>query len=341
MSLITIRNLSKRFLASGNKVVALSHVSLDVDQGDIFGIIGQSGAGKSTLMRCLAALEKPETGEIVIENQDIVTMNPKDLRLFRKKMGMIFQHFNLLSSRSVRGNISYPLEVHQMPKAEREKRIDEVLGYVGLESKRDAYPAHLSGGQKQRVGIARALACHPSVLLCDEATSALDPKTTRDILNLLKQLNKNLGLTIILISHEIDVIKQICNKVAVLDQGKLVETGSVAQVFSDPQNATTRQLLQNTVHEIPPYFFKDLSPDHKLLRLTFKGEKAGEPIMTKMIVQFGVEVNILLGWIDSLQGMIIGNLVIELKATGEKLESALAFLRANNVHIEELKDGGG
>ncbi len=333
--MIRVRHLSKSF----QKVKALRDVSLDVDQGDIFGIIGQSGAGKSTLIRCLSSLERPETGEIFIEESDIVKMNPKELRAFRQKIGMVFQHFNLLSSRTVADNISYPLEIHGIPLLEREKRLEEVLPLVGLAEKRDVYPAHLSGGQKQRVGIARALATRPSVLFCDEATSALDSKTTRDILALLRKLNRTLGLTIVLITHEIDVIKQICNKVAVLDRGSIVEAGSIAEIFSDPQHPTTKQLLQNSIHEVPASFFKAVSPDKKLLRLTFKGQKAGEPIISKMIKQFDVEVNILLGWLDSLQGVIIGNLVIELAAPEPKLEEALTFLRKNEIHCEELSHG--
>lgn len=339
--MIRIRQLSKHYKTSGNKIEALSDITLDVDKGDIFGIIGQSGAGKSTLMRCLATLERPEAGEILIEDQDIVTMHPENLRRFRQNIGMIFQHFNLLSSRTVAENISYPLEIQGVTAEESQRRVDEVLQLVGLSDRRGAYPARLSGGQKQRVGIARAIACNPSVLLSDEATSALDPKTTRDILMLLKQLNQRLGLTIVLITHEIEVVKQICNKVAVLDQGRLVETGTISQIFSDPHHSTTRQFLQNTIHEVPPEFFKDLGPSRKVFRLSFKGQKTYEPIITRMVKHFDVEVNILVGWIDVLQGLIIGNLVIELSAPESNLAKALAFLRENHVHVEELQNVAG
>ncbi|MCE5317373.1 MAG: ATP-binding cassette domain-containing protein, partial [Parachlamydia sp.] len=328
--MIRIRNLSKHYRTSGNKIEArieaLSDISLDVDKGDIFGIIGQSGAGKSTLIRCLATLERPEAGEILFENQDIVKMDADNLRHFRQNIGMIFQHFNLLSSRNVAENVSYPIEIQGVAPEERKKRVDEVLELVGLSHKREAYPAHLSGGQKQRVGIARALACNPSVLLSDEATSALDPKTTRDILMLLKQLNQRLGLTIVLITHDIEVVKQICNKVAVLDHGLLVETGTIAQIFSDPHHATTRQFLQNTIHDVPAGFFKDITPFKKVFRLTFKGQKTCEPIISRMVKRFDVEVNILVGWVDVLQGLIIGNLVLELSAPEPNLSQALAFL---------------
>jgi D-methionine transport system ATP-binding protein len=337
---IRVRHLSKFFLSTRGKIEAVRNVSLDVEKGDVFGIIGQSGAGKSTLIRCLSSLEKPSEGEIFIEECDIAQMSPRELHHFRKKIGMVFQHFNLLASRNVAGNVAYPLEIHGIPKLERKKRLDEVLSLVDLEQKREAYPAQLSGGQKQRVGIARALASNPSVLFCDEATSALDPNTTRAILALLKKLNQTLGLTIVLITHEMDVIKQICNKVAVLDKGEIVESGSIAKVFSDPQHPTTKLLLQNSIHEVPRSFFKELSPNRKLLRLTFKGQKAGEPIISNMIRRFDVEVNILLGWIDSLQGMIIGNLVIELEAPEAKLEEALRFLHQNEVNFEELQNVG-
>lgn len=340
--MIRIRHLSKHYTTSGNKieakVEALSDISLDVESGDIFGIIGQSGAGKSTLMRCLATLERPEEGEILFDDQDVVKMNPEHMRRFRQNIGMIFQHFNLLSSRSVEENVSYPLEIQGVDENERKRRVAEVLELVGLSDKRNTFPARLSGGQKQRVGIARAIACNPSVLLSDEATSALDPKTTRDILSLLKQLNQRLGLTIVLITHEIEVVKQICNKVAVLEHGRLVEMGTVSQIFSDPQHATTRQFLQNTIHEVPAEFFKDLSPSKKVFRLSFKGIKTYEPIITRMVKHFDVEVNILVGWIDVLQGLIIGNLVIELAAPEANLAQALAFLQENHVHVEELSN---
>lgn len=288
-------------------------------------------------MRCLASLEAPTQGSIWIDDQDIVTMPPPELRSFRQKIGMIFQHFNLLSSRTVAGNVSYPLEVHGFPCGERKARVDEVIHLVGLDAKRNVYPAHLSGGQKQRVGIARALASHPDVLLCDEATSALDPKTTRDILCLLKKLNKNLGLTIILITHEMDVVKQICNKVAVLEKGRIVEKGSVSEIFSDPKTQTTKQFLQNTIHEVPPSLLKAPTPNRMLLRLSFKGKEAGEPIISRMIKQYDIEVNILLGWLDSIEGVLIGNLVIDIAGNEIKIQEALAFLAAQNVHYEVLK----
>lgn len=333
-ALIRIHHLSKHFRASGSHVEALKEINLDIAKGDVFGIIGHSGAGKSTLIRCLAALEKPTSGQIFIEDQDIVQMDPRELRRFRQKIGMIFQHFNLLSSRSVAGNISFPLEVQGYSETDREKRIDEVLELVGLQAKKAVYPAHLSGGQKQRVGIARAISSHPDVLLCDEATSALDPKTTRDILTLLKQLNRELKLTIVLITHEMDVVKQICNKVAVMHRGKIVEVGTISQIFADPQHPTTKQFLQHSTHELPASVLKQATG--LLLRLSFKGKEAAEPLISKMIKQFDIDVNILLGWLESIGGLLIGNLTVELKGSDSSLKQALGFLEQHQVHYEVL-----
>lgn len=334
---IRIQGLTKRFGVKDAQFDALKNVSCDVSKGDIFGIIGKSGAGKSTLMRCLAALEVPTSGQILVAEQDIVQMKPQELRQFRQKMGMIFQHFNLLSSRTVAENVAFPLEVAGMMPEMRERRVNEVLKLVGLKHKKDAYPARLSGGQKQRVGIARAIATHPDVLLCDEATSALDPQTTQEILVLLKELNKRLGLTIFLITHEMEVVKQICNKVAVMDGGKIVEVGSISEIFADPKHPTTKQFLQRTVHEIPQQFLQAISPSRKLIRLSFKGKEAAEPVITRLIKQFDVEVNILLGWIESLEGMLIGNLVVEMAASEANLKNAFIYLNAQGVQYEAIK----
>ncbi len=249
---------------------------------------------------------------------------------------MIFQHFKLLSSRTVAENISYPLEVHGFSAEERKARIDEMLKLVDLESKRDAYPAQLSGGQKQRVGIARALASHPDVLLCDEATSALDPKTTRDILALLKRLNRDLGLTIVIITHEMDVVKQLCNKVAVVHKGKIVESGDLVDIFTSPQHPTTKQFLQHTTHQLPTSIFKRTKPDGVLLRLSFKGKEASEPLISRMIKTFDVDVNILHGWLESLQGVLIGNLVLDITGKETNIKASLAYLAEHHVHYEVL-----
>ncbi len=334
--MIEIKSLSKSYNLDKQIVHALKDISVSIDKGDVFGIIGLSGAGKSTLIRCLAALVAPSSGTIFFHGQDIAKLANEQLRDFRKNIGMIFQHFNLLTSRTVAENIAYPLEI--TGSKDKEKRVDELLALVGLSGKKHAYPSQLSGGEKQRVGIARALATNPEVLLCDEATSALDPKTTREILNLLKSINKHLGVTIVLITHSMEVIKQICTKVAVIEKGQIVEEGLVANVFADPQHVTTKQFLQNSSHEIPPEFFKKPSPNRKLLRLCFKGEVAGEPIISELVRKFNVDANILLGWIDRLQTTTIGTLVIELMGTPEGIQSALKYFSEKSVQYEVIEN---
>lgn len=319
-----------------NEAIALDGVTLSIEKGDVFGIIGLSGAGKSTLIRCLAHLVCPTSGRVLFHGSDLRSMKKRELRSFRKKVGMIFQNFNLLSSRTVEENIAYPLEIAGVPKEEQRKIVDELLGLVGLKHKCGAYPSKLSGGEKQRVGIARALANHPEILLCDEATSALDPKTTKEILSLLKKVNRTLGLTIVLITHEMEVVKQICNKVAVIEKGKIVEEGLVVDVFADPKHPTTKQFLQSSSHEIPPEFFKKADKNAKLLRLKFKGEASSEPIISALSRKFDVNANILLGWIDRLQTMSIGTLVIALEGSEEKIPQALQFLKDHHIDYEEL-----
>ncbi len=334
---IEVQALSKSYTQAGKTAHALKDVSLKIEKGDSFGIIGLSGAGKSTLIRCLARLVAPSSGHILFHGKDIAEMDKKDLRTFRKNIGMIFQHFNLLSSRTVAGNIAYPLEIAGVPKEEQNRRIDELLTLVGLQEKKEAYPTQLSGGEKQRVGIARALANHPEVLLCDEATSALDPKTTREILDLLNKINKNLHVTIVLITHEMEVIKRLCNKVAVIDKGTIVEEGPVSDVFWDPKHPITKHFLQSTSHDLPIDFFKEISPQRKLLRLRFKGKAASEPIISRIVKDYHVDANILLGWIDKLQTLVIGTLIIELTGESENIKNTLLFLDANDVHYEVLE----
>ena len=333
--IIEIEKVSKQFKAH----TALNAVNLVINSGDIYGIIGLSGAGKSTLIRLLAGLEKPTSGTIHIEGENISELDRKSLRSFRKNIGMIFQHFNLLSSRTVKENIAYPLEILGMEKTAQDARIDELLRLVNLTAKKDAYPSQLSGGEKQRVGIARALATKPKILLCDEATSALDPKTTKEILELLKSIHKQGCLTIVLITHEMEVIKRLCNKVAVLDRGTIVEKGFVAEIFADPKQLITKEFLNSTTHELPEEFFKLLSPNRKLLQLIFKGKEAKEPIISHMMKNHHVEVNILQGWIDNLQTVTIGTLIIELIGDQNNIQSALFYLKERGVHYEVLEHG--
>jgi len=316
---------------------ALRDISLKVEKGDVYGIIGMSGAGKSTLIRCLSRLIPPSAGKILFQGTDIGSLSGQALRHFHMKTGMIFQHFNLLSSRTVLGNVAYPLEIANIPKEKQESRVKELLHFVGLDSKIDCYPNALSGGEKQRVGIARALANHPEVLFSDESTSALDPKTTQEILDLLKTLNKKLGLTIVLITHDMEVIKKICNKTAVIEGGRIVEEGQVARIFGDPQHPTTQRFIQSSAHEIPLEFIQAPSPNRKLLRLRFKGKAAAEPVISQIVKKFHVEANILLGWIDHLQTVSIGTLVIDLTGSPEGIEAALRFLTEHNVHCEAIE----
>lgn len=333
--LIEVIALSKRFYHKKDEDIhALRHVNLTIEKGDIFGIIGQSGAGKSTLIRCLAGLEKPSFGEIIVHGKDICLFQGKELRNYYKSIGMIFQQFNLLSSRTVVENIAYPLEISGINSETIRKRVDELIVLVGLENQKNQYPAQLSGGQKQRVGIARALATDPEILFCDEATSSLDPKTTKEVLALLKKIQKKMGLTIVLITHEMEVIKQICNKVAVLERGELVETGSLAQIFVNPQQPTTKTFVQNTVHEIPAHFFKEIAPNCQLLHLYFRGQKADQPIISQLVREFNVDANILLGWIDSLQTVTVGNLVIQLTGEPVNIQQALCYLQSLEIEYE-------
>lgn len=331
-SLIEFQAVSKRYYLQRQKDVhALRHVNLKIEKGDVFGIIGLSGAGKTTLMRCLSTLEKPTFGQIFIGGEEITTLKESQLRPIRRKIGMIFQHFNLFSSRTVRENIAYPLEISGMPKEEIGLKVAELIHLVGLEEQKDAYPASLSGGQKQRVGIARALANAPEILLCDEATSALDPKTTGEILSLIKKLQRELNLTVVLITHQMEVVKAICNKVAVLERGELVEEGFLKEVCSEPKHPLTKQFLQKAVHELPQHL---LTGKGKVLHLHFVGGKAEKPVITQMVKQFQVDANILLGWIDAVQEVTIGNLIIEM--SGDATLDAIDYLRSQGLKVEEI-----
>ncbi len=337
--LIEINALCKSYLHANMIVVALKDISLVIECGDIYGIIGLSGAGKSTLIRCLSSLIDPSSGKILFHGNDIAHLKGEKLLNFRKSIGMIFQHFNLLNSRTVEDNVAYPLEIANITKKEQKKRVDELLKLVGLQEKKHAYSTFLSGGEKQRVGIARALANNPEVLLCDEATSALDPRTTKEILDLLNTINKKLGLTIILITHDMEVIKKICNKVAVIEGGKIVENGAVSDIFAHPQHLTTKRFIQGASHEIPTEFFKPLSPNRKLLRLRFKGKAASEPLISQIVKKYNVESNILLGWIDKLQTIVVGTLIIELTGSPDGIDSSLIYLANHSVQCEVLENG--
>lgn len=333
--IIEVQRLSKRF-SKHNNLFVLKDVEFSVEPGDIFGIIGASGAGKSTLMRCLTGLEKPTAGSIVIEGTDIAALPPHDLIPFRQRIGMVFQQFNLFPSRTVAENIAFPMEIHGMTKREQEKRIDELLNIVNMKQKKHAYPSTLSGGEKQRIGIARALANRPHILFCDEATSALDPTSTRMILKLLQQLNEQLKLTIVVITHQLETVKQICNRMAVISKGEFVEQGDVADIFAKPLNVATKQLLHPLAEQLPEEFLKGISPHRRLINLTFKGDQAKQPIISRLIKECDIEVNILLAGIDIFQKTVLGSLVIELKGSPMEIDRAIDFLEGHLVDCEVL-----
>lgn len=343
--MIEVEHLTKVYRLGDKEVVALQDVTLTVPQGQIYGVIGLSGAGKSTLIRCINMLERPDYGKIRIGGVEITSLRGKTLREQRRKIGMIFQHFNLLWSRTVFGNVAFPLEIAGVPRAEIRERVNELLDLVGLRDKADAYPAQLSGGQKQRVGIARALANRPAVLLSDEATSALDPQTTKSILQLLRDINARLGLTILLITHEMNVIKEVCDQVAVIEHGRIVESGPVLEVFTNPQTETARNFLKGiTVLDLPEAVRKrSITLERpglaaKILSISFLGESAGEPVISTLVRQFNVDANILYGNIDQIHDIPFGTLVVELIGTKNSLEKALAYLKGRRLKVEVLED---
>lgn len=338
--LIQISHLSKAFPSLKGEptpIYALKDLCLEIPRGSIYGIIGMSGAGKSTLLRCLTGLDIPTGGTISFEGKNFPHGNTGDLQGFRKQMGMVFQHFQLFSSRTVGSNIGYPLEISGIHATERKKRIEELLNLVDLQSKIDHYPSQLSGGEKQRVGIARALATNPRLLLCDEPTSALDPKTTRDILQLLTSLNQQLGITIVIITHQLETVKQACQRVAVLAHGKIVEEGEVKEIFTNPQHRITQHLLHLDAEQVPPEILKQRQPGKYLVRLGFEGRQAKEPIISHMIKRYAIDANILSGGLDYIQDTVVGHLFIELSGEPEEIEKALTFLRSQHVICEALQ----
>lgn len=338
--MIIVERVRKVFPSKNGDFAAVKDVSLNIQEGEIFGIIGYSGAGKSTLIRLLNGLEKPTSGKITIAGKDITKLKGAELRKTRQQIGMIFQHFNLLWSRTVRGNISFPLEIAGVPKKERQKRVDELIELVGLKGKEDAYPSELSGGQKQRVGIARALANNPKVLLCDEATSALDPQTTDSILELLQDINEKLGLTIVLITHEMHVIRKICHRVAVMDGGEIVEIGPVLEIFKHPKRPITRRFVQQVAEpedseEIISHLLKKY-PNGAIVRLTFVGEVAEQPIISELLKTKNVTVNILEGKVSQTQSGAYGTLTVQIIGNETEIESAIQFLNDRQVGVEVI-----
>jgi len=340
--MIEIEGLTKVFEGHGEPVPALHDISLHVEQGEVFGIVGRSGAGKSTLVRCINLLERPTSGRVVVAGKDLTALDELALREARRDIGMIFQLFNLLSSRTVLENVAFPLELTGKRSRDVRGEVLPLLDLVGLADKRDRYPAELSGGQKQRVGIARALASKPSVLLCDEATSALDPETTKSILALLEDINRQLGLTIVLITHEMQVIKEICDRVAVLDHGRIVEQGRVFDVFTSPAADVTRAFVRDIVdRELPVSLVERLhagepGTGQPVIRIVFTGPSAYSPIIAEVVRRFDVLLNILQAHVDDIQGSPYGNIIVEAVGSDRAVQAALDFIRGHGLKAEVL-----
>jgi D-methionine transport system ATP-binding protein len=332
---------------SYGEVQALRGIDLKVEPGEVFGIIGKSGAGKSSLVRTINLLNRPTAGKVIVAGRELSALPEKDLREARREIGLVFQHFNLLSSRTVHGNVALPLELAGVPRAEIDKRVGELLDLVGLAQLADRYPAQISGGQKQRVGIARALANRPKVLLSDEATSALDPETTRSILALLRQINRDFGLTIVLITHQMQVIKQIADRVAVLEAGQVVEQGAVIDVFTHPQQAITRSLIDDVMpQELPDSVVARIrtlmaggaanGEQGQLLRLAFAGDESERPLLSDVIRRFGLDLNIVHGQVDEIQGRPFGSLAVFARGAREQVAGAVEHLRSAGVRVQEV-----
>ena len=329
--IIQIKNVTKTFIGKDNQVEALKGISLDINKGDIYGIIGMSGAGKSTLVRCLNYLEKPTTGTVVVEDQDLSTLTEAELRKVRTGIAMIFQHFNLLMQKNVLDNICFPLVIAGVSKKQAKKRAVELLQIVGLADKAKAYPGQLSGGQKQRVAIARALANNPDILLCDEATSALDPQTTQSILELLQQINHDYGITIVLITHEMSVVQKICNKVAILEKGHLVETGSVSKIFANPESAAAKKMIFGEDTSVPKMEGKHL------VRIVFSENSSFEPVIGNMILRYKTPVNILHADTKDINGIATGEMILQLPEDEDIAKQMITYLRDCKLTVKEVE----
>lgn len=337
--MIQFVNVSKEFVNKDDNVHALRELSLTVEKGDIFGVIGFSGAGKSTLLRMVNALETPTAGQVLVQGQNLAQLSPAELRKTRKEIAMVFQQFNLLDSRTVFDNVAMPLKLNHVPKAEIAERVEELLKFVELSDKRNAYPQKLSGGQKQRVGIARALATKPSILLCDEPTSALDPKTTDSILQLLQKVNRELGVTILIITHQISVIQKICNRVAVMENGRVAEQGTVLEVFSHPKAAITKDFVSTVIDDrIPESIQKSIAADTRnntVIRLHFLGSNSREALISAINKKFDVETNILFASVHELQNTVLGTLVLQLVGSSEEIAAVETYIQKSDVDFEE------
>ena len=329
--MIKIEQLDKTFKGKTQTVYALKDINLDIQKGDIFGIIGMSGAGKSTLIRCMNFLERPTGGTVKIDGRDLAALSDKELRKIRQEVAMIFQHFNLLQQRNVRGNIAFSMEIAGMKKADIDARVDELLEIVDLKERALMYPAQLSGGQKQRVAIARALATNPKIILCDEATSALDPATTRSILALLKDINRKYGITIVIITHEMSVVESICSHVAIIDEGALVEAGTVEKVFTQPESKTAKRIIFQKDGNQEPF-------GRRCIRIVFDGKSSYEPVVANLIMECKIPVNIMFADTKDIDGKAYGHMVLQLPEDRLQVEKAIYYLRSKNLVVEELEN---
>ena len=343
--MIELTHISKDFASGGRTVHAVQDVSLSIGKGEIFGIIGFSGAGKSTLVRCINLLERPTSGSVTVDGKEMTALSARELRQARKKIGMIFQHFNLMPSRTVFGNVAYPLRGSGLSREQIADKVHRLLELVGIGDKAEAYPKQLSGGQKQRVAIARALANDPNVLLCDEATSALDPQTTKAILRLLKNLNEKLGITVVIITHEMAVVKEICDRVAVMEHGRVVEQGEVFNVFADPRQEITRSFIHTTsnLRKIEELIEEDspvvqLKPGELIVRLSYIQRNVSEPLISTVSRKFDITLNIIFSDIAIVQNAPIGGTGAIISGEREQITQAIAYLIEKNVGVEVIKD---
>ncbi|MDR1630315.1 MAG: ATP-binding cassette domain-containing protein [Oscillospiraceae bacterium] len=327
--MIELKNLNKTYKTSDHEIVALNNVNLTIQDGEIFGIIGPSGAGKSTLVRCINLLERPTKGDVILDGQNLVRLRQKELLKTRRSIGMIFQSFNLFSQRNTLQNVCYPLEIAGVGKKEAKARALKLLKLVGLADRQKSYPSQLSGGQKQRVAIARALATDPKYLLCDEATSALDPQTTQSILNLLKEINQTLGVTIVVITHEMKVIDQICDRVAVIDSSGIAEVGTVAELFLNPQSETAKELI------LPASQHAQKKLGSRMLRVIFNGEASEQPVVAELVLSCQAPVNIMFADTKDIDGKAYGQMLLQLPEDERQAEKVIAWLRANNMQFSE------
>lgn len=339
--MISIKGLRKQYVTKERQIIAVDDLDLDIKEGEIFGVIGYSGAGKSTFIRLVNRLEEPSGGSVTIGDKDITRLKKNDLRIARQDIGMVFQHFNLLWSRTVAENIAFPLEIAGVSKTERKQRVQELIDLVGLTGREDAYPSELSGGQKQRVGIARSLANKPKLLLCDEATSALDPETTTSILDLLVDINEKMGLTIILITHEMQVIRKICHRVAVMEEGKVVEMGDVLDVFLHPKQQITKKFVSQVMgnaeeEDAIPSMLQD-NPEGKLIKLQFIGESANKALISQLAKQFAIDINIIQGKITNTKTGSYGTLFVQITGEDAEIDRAILYVQTKtSVELEVI-----